>query len=91
MPDVTKLLADSESVFAKCFEAEMVASMERSYRLISMFPPSPPSVSEIAARHFPRLAVIVRAPERVRLAIARARYALGVRVIGYDPAPDEDL
>jgi len=48
------------------------------------------TVRDVAARHFPTLAAIVRAPERLRAAIARTRYRLGVRVIGYDPGRPDD-
>lgn len=89
MPDVSKLLATGEGVFAKLFEEQLRASIERSYVLISHLAPSPPSLSAVAAKHFPRLAALVRYGRRMQEMTAAARYALGVRVIGYDPAPEE--
>lgn len=90
MPDMGKLAKDGEAIFAKLFEREMRASIERSYLFISMMPPSRPTVRDACAKSFPRLHRLVLLGRHVRETIAAARYKLGVAVIGHDPAPPED-
>lgn len=54
------------------------------------YPAPRPTLADVAAKHFPRAAAVMRGVRRAQEAIRAARYRIGVRVIGYDPAPDED-
>lgn len=62
---------------------------------VQMYGPPPypeprPTLADVCAKHFPRVARAVLLGSHVREAIASARYRIGVAVIGYDPAPNDD-
>lgn len=92
---------DSDTV-AQIFEREMRGAAERLLderrRFDDIFMPkgwrityeAEQKLAEVCATHFPRVTRALALLERAQEGIARARYALGVAIIGYDPAPPED-
>lgn len=85
--------SDIAAIYARQFEGMVEELAERTARVLYGPPPYPaprPTVRDVAARHFPRLHGLMLGWRQLRAAIAAARYDLGVRVIGYDPAPSDD-
>ncbi len=90
------------SVFAKIFEREITGAAERLLEerrvFDEVFMPkgwriayeAEQKLAAACARHFPRVTRALALLERAQEGIARARYALGVAIIGYDPAPEDD-
>lgn len=54
------------------------------------YPAPRPTLADVCAKHFPRLAAVVSYGRRMQEMTAAARYRIGVAVIGYDPAPNDD-